>query len=229
MVRNRAPLGKVVALVSPKGGVGKSTLAINLAAQWHEEGHHVLLADADPQGTVMTWASTAEECGANVPSCIGVGDNLRTALESLVGSHDVTVIDTPGRNGRRVRAALMLADVVLLPVGPSPADVWALGDAIETLMEARELRPELRCWLVVNKGVRTRVGRAALDGLASSTVEIAPVAIGHRTLIPEAMAHGLGVASYAAGSVAAVELRRLAAHVADAVGLPIIEEEEHVA
>lgn len=227
-MKQETALGRVVALVSPKGGVGKSTLAINLAALWHSEGQRVLLVDADPQGTSLTWATTAEEHERQVPSCIGAGDNLRTALESLIGQHDVTIIDTPGRNGRRVRAALMLSDMVLLPVGPSPADVWALGDALETIAEAKELRPELEAWIVVNRSVRTRVGQAAVQGLTEAGVSVAPVTIGNRTVFPEAMASGHAVISYAGGSIAAVETRRLGGWVADILGVPAVDM-NHVA
>ena len=74
------PLGMVVALAAEKGGCGKSTLAINLAACWHDLGLRVLLCDADPQGTAIQWAEVSEAAGVRGPSVIAAGDNLRTAL-----------------------------------------------------------------------------------------------------------------------------------------------------
>lgn len=206
------PLGLVVALASEKGGCGKSTLAINLAVHWHVMGYRVLLCDADPQGTAIQWAAVAEGKGVDAPSVVAAGDNLRSALAPLLTQHDITIIDTPGRMGRRLAAALMLADLVLVPTAPSTADVWALGGLLDTLEQAREVRPDLRAVLVVNRSDgRTRIGRASTDVLSAVTeLEHCPVAITTRIAFPEALSAGDGVTRHASSSLAAAELQRLA-------------------
>ena len=174
-----------------------------------------------PQGTAIQWAEVSEAAGVRGPSVIAAGDNLRTALGPLVAQHDVTVIDTPGRMGRRLAAAMMLADLVLVPAAPSTADVWALGGLLDTLEQAREVRPDLRAALVVNRADgRTRIGKASTDALAGVTdLERCPVTIATRVAFPEALAAGQGVTAHAPGSIAALELRKLADWCADALRL----------
>ena len=96
------PAGAIVAVVSEKGGVGKSTIAASLAAHWHNLGLKVLAVDLDPQGTLQEWAAIAEANGVDGPAVIGIADTVRSAVPPLAQSHDITVLDCPGRMGRRL-------------------------------------------------------------------------------------------------------------------------------
>lgn len=216
------PAGTVVAVVSEKGGVGKSTLAASLAAHWHHRGLRVLAVDLDPQGTLQDWAAIAESSGTKGPAVIGIADNVRTTVPPLAASHDVTVLDCPGRMGRRLAGALMIADCAVIPVPPGAPDAWALGRVLEKIGEAQELRPELRAAVVINRAIRTRVAQATLEALAElDGVEHCPVQIGNRAAIAEAIAAGTGVTVSAGGSTAGIELRRLADWLEDVVGIEL--------
>lgn len=200
----------IVAIAGQKGGAGKSTLAVNLAAEWHARGFRVLLVDADPQGTAATWADVAADAGKQAPPVVSVGENLRRDVPRLAEAADVVVLDVPGRSGgARQAGALMVADVVVLPCGPSAPDVWALGGSVDVVREVMTLRPELRACVVLNRADRSAMSkqaRGAVDGLG---LPVLSQSLGARVAFSEALAAGQGVTAYAPGTVAANELRRL--------------------
>lgn len=211
----------ILTLVGQKGGTGKSTLAINLAVEWMRRGRRVLVVDADPQGTTLTWSNVAAEAGVAAPSVIAMGDNLRQALPELASGADITIIDTAGRQSKRLAAALMLADIAVLPCRPSPPDVWALEGSIETVRSVQELRADLLAYLLINgKADRTALGRHAREALAGAGLPKLESEICHRVAFGEATALGKGVTtSGSKKSPAASELRALADELETLTGL----------
>lgn len=206
----------IVSVAGQKGGSGKSTIAIHLAAEWHRRGQRVLLVDADPQGTALTWGEVASEAGIPAPDIIAVGDNVRATLPSVASSYDVVVIDCPGRKAsKRQVGALLISDVAVLPCGPSTPDVWALAESVEVVEQVLQLRPDLHVGIVINKRTQTVEGRTARDALEGLPFPVLRVQLGQRVAFSEALAAGRGVTSYAGGSPAAVELRRLADEIED--------------
>ena len=117
------------------------------------------------------------------------------------------VIDCPPRHGDVQRSALMIADLAILPCGPSAADAWALATAIEVIEEARTLRDELRaCIVVTRKQGRTALGKGARTVLESSGIPVLKTELGQRIAYQEAMAAGLGVTKFAPRDAAAKEI-----------------------
>ena len=106
----------VIAVASLKGGTGKSTIAINLAACLHNNKHRVLIVDADSQGTCRGWASIAAAADRDTPPVVSMGSELRRDLTKISGGFDVVVVDSPPRLGSEQRAAMLVADLVLMPV-----------------------------------------------------------------------------------------------------------------
>lgn len=198
-----------IAVSSLKGGVGKSTISLNLAACLHRAGHRTLVVDADPQGTCRTWAAKAAELGHDGPPVVAMeGKTLRRDLERVAKGFDVVVIDSPPRMGVEARAAMVAADFVLMPVTPGGADVWALRETIAVLEDARQLRPELRAAVVLNRADRTTLAKltaAAIDGL---DVDMLDSTLSNRVAFGEATLGGVGVVDYAPDSEAAREIRR---------------------
>jgi chromosome partitioning protein len=200
----------VLAVANLKGGVGKSTIALNLAVTLHRDGHRVILVDTDRQGTCRTWAAVAAEAQNDGPPVVAVdGRSLRRDLARIAEGFDVVIIDTPPHIGADMTAALLVSDLVLLPVVPGVPDVWALRDTVALIEEARAgLRPDLRALVVLNKSKRstlTRVTRDALDefGLPVFTM-------GDRVAFGEATAQGRGVIELGSkGSEAAAEMNGL--------------------
>lgn len=208
-----------IALVSLKGGVGKSTLACNLAACL-ASSMRVVLVDADTQGSVAAWGARAIEDGREgVPVVAMAAGSLVRDLPKLAASFDVAVIDTPARLGVAARGALLACDVALVPCGPSAVDVWATHETISAVEDARTLRPELVARLVLNRSNRTQNARNAERALASLPIELLGTSLGNRVGLAEAMGVGMGVTEYEPKSDAAMEVRRMTRAVLELVGV----------
>ena len=204
----------IIAFVGQKGGIGKSTTAISLAVAAHQRGARVLLVDADPQGTVRTWADVANEAGHNTPTVVAMGATMHKQgqLASIAQGYDLTIIDCPPRHGDIQRSALMVADVAVLPSGPSAADAWALAAALEVVNEAKTLRDELRaCILITRKQGRTALAKGARKVLESSGFPVLGSELGYRVAYQEAIAMGRGVTTHAPRDAASAEVFSLLA------------------
>jgi chromosome partitioning protein len=199
----------IVAFAGQKGGVGKSTTAVCLAVAALERGSRVLLVDADPQGTVRTWAEVAAERRRPAPTVVAMGASMHKPgqLGHLASNYDVTFIDCPPRHGEIQRSALMVADVVVLPCGASAADAWALAASLEVVNEARAMRDELVAGvLITRKQGRTALGKNARKVLESAGLPVLETEIGFRVAYQEAIALGQGITTYAARDAGAREV-----------------------
>jgi chromosome partitioning protein len=206
----------IIALSGQKGGLGRSTVAISLAAHWLEKGRSVLLVDADPQRTVSTWLEIAQERGRAVPTLVAMGGTMYqpTQLPRLAPRFDVVIIDPPPGVGDVQRAALMIADLAVLPCGPSAHDCWALAESLQLLEQARSLRPELEAAILVTKKIaRTVLAREARSVLEETKLRVLATEIGYRTDYQEASAAGAGVTTWQRAGAAAAEIRSLAGEI----------------
>lgn len=182
-----------------KGGVGKSTIAANIAVLAARAGADVLLADADAQQTTMTWAAArADNAAASAPvTTIAVaGKQVRGELQRLAEKFGVVLVDAGARDTTSQRAALSVADVVLLPFPPRGPDLWTLDAVAEQLAEIRAINTALKAVAFVNKADFVGSDNAeAEQAFAEHTDQItaAPVRIGTRKGI--AVAHLVGLAA----------------------------------
>lgn len=143
----------IIAIGNTKGGVGKTTLAVNLAIARALSGRDVWLIDGDRQGTAQTAISIRAEAGHQPGiSCATYpdGPTLRAQVQQQAGKFDDIIIDAGGRDSTALRAALVLSDVLLIPFQPRSYDVWALNDIAALVDEARSVRDGLRAVAVLN-------------------------------------------------------------------------------
>jgi len=143
----------IITIGNTKGGVGKTTLAVNLAIARAMSGRDVWLIDGDRQGTAQTAISIRAEAGHQPGiSCATYpdGPTLRAQVQQQAGKFDDIIIAAGGRDSTALRAALVLSDVLLIPFQPRSYDVWALNDIAALVDEARSVRDGLRAVAVLN-------------------------------------------------------------------------------
>jgi chromosome partitioning protein len=143
---------KIIAVVNQKGGAGKTTLAMLLAGSLADQGRRVLVADADPQNTSLHWAGMGAGFPAQVEDVSGEEGKLHKALRKRHEAFDYIVIDSPPAAMAPVTgSALKAAHLALVPVIPSPLDLWASVRIREAIAQARHKNPALEARLVVNQ------------------------------------------------------------------------------
>jgi chromosome partitioning protein len=140
---------KVIALMNEKGGSGKSTLATNLATALHRSGRRVVLVDADPQGTARDWRSASPE-NADLPPVIAL-DRPQMLSSIKTVNADLVVIDTPAKAEAMAANIVRIADMALVVIQPSGADVWASAATVQMLKQKQDLGGSIDAAFIVNR------------------------------------------------------------------------------
>jgi chromosome partitioning protein len=209
----------VLTVAQQKGGAGKTTLAAQLAAALAET-RRVAVLDIDPQKSLTRWhglrKAQARAAAAGLSFADTAGWRLAAEIERLKRDHDVVLIDSPPHAETEARLAVRAADLVLVPVQPSPLDLWATGP---TLALAKAEKREAR--IVLNRApARGRLLEATQAEIArGGTPALAP-SLGNRSAYAMAMAAGLGVTESAPRTLAADEVRALIAALDPWLGRP---------
>jgi chromosome partitioning protein len=212
---------KVIACMNLKGGVGKSTIAVNLACALAEHGT-VALVDADAQATASEWLQADPPVQVVAAPLEAETDKDVSAWLARIRAirADLVVLDLPPHLAAAAGAALGLADLVVLPCGPSMADVRATAKTLELVREARAARGKGRpAALVVPNRIdrRSATGKGIALALAAFGEPVAPELV-TRQAHADAIAAGQWIGAYAPHSPAAEEVQRLARAVVKLLG-----------
>ena len=180
----------LIAICNPKGGVGKTTLAVNLARAFALAGREVLLVDSDPQGSMRDWHAADP---GNPMSLVALDRpaNLRT-LPSLANRYERVVVDGAAKLEDVLVATIKVVDFVLVPVQPSPFDVWGVSDLVDLLHARQEVtdgRPA--AGFVISRCVpNTRLGDDVRRALAEYPIPILASAVVQRQVYAQTAAEG---------------------------------------
>jgi len=203
---------KVIAVLNQKGGSGKTTIATHLARALQLDGADVLLVDSDPQGSARDWAAVREDQPVPV-----VGIDLPTIERDLksVARKDFVVIDGAPQAHDLAVSAIKAADFVLIPVQPSPYDIWATSDLVELVKQRIEVTDgRLQAAFVVSRAIKgTRIGAEVTEALAGYGLPVLESRITQRVIYPSSAASGMTVMEADPEGDAAAEVRALAAEI----------------
>lgn len=177
---------KVISFMNHKGGVGKTTLVVNLARGIYldDDPRSIMLVDADPQGSLRDWQNASDEkmSGLDV-----IGADRR---QSLLGAEAIAqnnmagymLIDTPGDINEIHGAAISISDLIVIPVRPSPWDVWATMDMINLVRNAMPANPKLKAMFVLNQAIpNCTINKEVIEALKEfEEIKLINSAIAHR-------------------------------------------------
>ena len=199
----------VIAVLNQKGGSGKTTIATHLARALQIEGADVLLVDSDPQGSARDWAAVREDQPLTV---VGIDrPTIDRDIKNLVRK-DFVIIDGAPQAADLAVSAIKAASFVLIPVQPSPYDIWATADLVELVKQRIEVTDgKLQAAFVVSRAIKgTRIGLEVAEALAGYGLPILESRITQRVSYPGTAAAGTTVMDTEPAGDAAAEVRALA-------------------
>jgi len=214
---------RVIAIANQKGGCGKTTIAMHLAGALARriEGR-VLVVDADIQGSAVRWAASADESHpfpAHIAGLAAAGGHVHREVRKFQGAYAAIFVDCPPAVASPVpQSALMVADLVLVPVVPSPPDVWAAIGIRELVERMADINPSLAARIVPNMVANTVMARDAIDALQELQMPLTKTQIGSRTAFRHAATFGTIVHDLK-DQLAIGEIDRLLDEVLDLVSL----------
>lgn len=183
-----------------KDGVGKSTVATNLAIMRGSTGRDVLLIDADDQETSADFTAIRhQKLGDAGYTCTKLnGSAVHTDGKRLARKYDDVIIDAGGRDTASQRAAMVIADLVLIPFVPRSFDLWTLEPVAQMILEARSFNPKLEAYAFINRAdsTGTENEEAAEYIREIEELEFITTSLGYRKVFGKAAAQGLAVIEY---------------------------------
>lgn len=203
---------QVISILNPKGGCGKTTIATNLAHVWMASGKRILLVDSDPQGSARDWHAAREDNPLPLVALDRAG-SLRS-ISSVGRGYDLVVIDGAAKLEDIVAAAIKVSDFVLIPVQPSPYDIWATSDFVDLIRSRQEVTDgKPKAAFCISRAIRnTRLGREVVDALAVYDIPVLQATTVQRQTYARGVNTGLSVLNER-GSAAADEIRALASEI----------------
>lgn len=194
-----------IAMIAQKGGTGKTTLALSLAAAAEEDGRSALVIDVDPQATACHWGDRREQ---ETPLVLDAQPGrLKTALQKAEeGGIGLTIIDTPARSSETAVAAARVADLVIIPCRPQIYDLETIQNTRDVLKLAGDIPGLIVLNAVPPRGHRHEQAAEAVQGLG---LPVCPETIKHRAAFGDSAALGLSVFEYAPSDKATEEIRQV--------------------
>ncbi|WP_419648078.1 ParA family partition ATPase [Thiolapillus sp.] len=204
---------KVIAVLNQKGGSGKTTIATHLARELQLDGSDALLVDSDPQGSARDWAAVREDHPLTV---VGIDrPTIDRDVKNIARKVEFVVIDGAPQAADLAVSAIKAADLVLIPVQPSPYDIWATAELVDLVKQRIEVTDgRLQAAFVVSRAIKgTRIGGEVTEALAGYELPVLDARITQRVSYPGTAAAGTTVLESDPNGDAAAEVRALATEI----------------
>jgi chromosome partitioning protein len=198
----------IISFVNQKGGVGKTTTAINLAASLSRKQNRLVLIDADPQGSAVQWQSVEGNQAFTIMH--RPGPLSREDIDRYQAANDYVLIDAPPAASDLTQKILTFSDMVVVPVSPSSLDLWSCKKTLSMIEEIKHTNPSLDVNILITRKIPgTRIGREIREMLEVFDVKVMDTELCQRVAYIDAMQFGVSVIQYAANSKAAQEIEML--------------------
>jgi len=203
-------MSKIIAVLNQKGGAGKTTLSTNLARALQLDGDKVLLIDSDPQGSARDWNAAGN--GELLP-VVGLDrPTLAKDIQAIQENQDWLIIDGAPQIAELAVAAIKCADMILIPVQPSPYDVWACEDLVEIIKTRQEVtNGKPKAAFIISRVIKnTQLSKEIGEALAGYGLPVFKNFTSQRVIYPKSAATGLTVLDAESSGDAAAEIRAIA-------------------
>src|SRR5688572_7669451 len=201
---------KVITVTNQKGGSGKTTISMQLAGALARRGNKVLVVDADPQGTATRWAATAEDDRPFPASVVGLSAasaKVHREVRKFIDDYQYIIIDCPPAADSPVpQSALLISDLALVPIIPSPLDMWAAVGIRKVIENISEINQELQARLVINQcQPNTSLAKEALEVLPEFGIDLCKANLQQRQVYRQSAVFGQTVHDFGNKASAAIE------------------------
>lgn len=202
-------MSKIIAVLNQKGGAGKTTLATNLARALQLSGDKVLLVDSDPQGSLRDWNAASD---AELLPVVGLDRaTLAKDIQALTDNRDFIIIDGAPQIAELAVAAIKCADVILIPVQPSPYDIWACNDLVEIIKARQEVtNGKPKAAFVISRVIKnTKLSKEIGEALEGYCLPVFHSFTSQKVVYPQSAAIGSTVLDVEGASDAAQEIKSI--------------------
>ena len=183
---------KVISVLNQKGGSGKTTIATHLARAIQLKGFSVLLVDSDPQGSSRDWAAVNEE---NPVPVVGIDRPTIERDLKRIAEKDYVIIDGAPQAADLAISAIKASDIIIIPVQPSPYDIWATSDLVDLVKQRIEMTDgKLKAVFVVSRTIKgTKIGKEISVALSDYGLPVLKTSITQRVIYPTSASIGSSV------------------------------------
>lgn len=216
----------IISFVNQKGGVGKTTTAINLAIGLKKKNYNLVFIDADPQGSAIQWHAIEGNKSFEIlhhPSPVHATD-----IRQLSMNYDYVIIDAPPAIGDISKAILAVTDLAIIPLSPSALDVWSCWGTLKMIDEIRPLNSDIEVKLLINRKIPgTKIGRDSREAMKEFQMDVFNTELCQRVAFIDAMTSGVSVMQYAPHSKAAGEIERLCEEIIPQVSMEASQPQDN--